>query len=274
MLHDSSGIELTRKSKRNNNIDYVYKTQDKVTVKVRGKAVVFEGSIVKLRCPESDEVNIGTPLIWLKGHERIEKSKTHFLFRNVLKIKNIKVSDTGVYKCYYNTESIHSMFLLVSKKRESNNSLNLYTKSANNSNYKANVDDSANLFQNELDISQEVEKFSTASTKHANQLPLYLRDKSDNFVSLDKFEDSYEVTKYVPIRDVDRHKEKSTSDNGDKFNESNVLTSLINANYKELQFDWITTDWSKCTIPCGGVGFKVSYIDGHFPVKCILIVQL
>lgn len=255
MYFDSSGNELTRKSKRNNNIDYVYKTQNKVTVKVRGKAVVYEGSVVKLRCPEWNENTKQLPLTWVKGHDVIHKSLKHFLFKNVLKIKNIKVTDTGVYKCYFDEESIHSMFLYVMKRGDDVPP----TEKQQPENVISDIDER----KKDSDLSQEIEKYPRDRPEISLKPPL------NNYNEEAKQEDSFETFTESTIKKATTEKSKqvpqvsSIQDDSTNLESriANELSPLANANYKDLKFDWITTDWSKCTMPCGGIGFKVKMFE-------------
>ncbi len=46
---------------------------------------------------------------------------------------------------------------------------------------------------------------------------------------------------------------------------------LGKGNPKKLKFDWMTTEWSNCTLPCGGTGFQVIFINSPIiPTNCCL----
>ncbi len=46
---------------------------------------------------------------------------------------------------------------------------------------------------------------------------------------------------------------------------------LGKGNPQKLKFDWMTTEWSNCTLPCGGTGFQVIFINSSIiPINSCL----
>ena len=85
--------------------DTVY-TQDsplkRLSIKIGGKAVVFEGTNLKIRCPRKKSAmdNVLFPVTWFKDNRPIKYSHLVGLTaKQSLRIKKIKLTDAGIYKC-------------------------------------------------------------------------------------------------------------------------------------------------------------------------------
>ena len=348
----NSTSELSRKSKRNHSSlptgspvagdaggsthdhNHPHHQQQVTTVKVAGKATVIEGSTVKLRCPEwrkrtggktadlpeEDYLAFQGPRVhWSKGNERlVNGGKRHHMVRNFLKIKNIKVSDSAVYKCWTEDRETdeHSMFLYVKRKTDAIESRpneqfgngemsdreSSGLKKPNNSNNKVAY------YKSELDLSEEAHSryrngdYVLPSQKNADPLlsSLSTRKESPPTTLLQSniiadSEDSWELTAQrrlpqsppLSSQSHQHHSHRPTAlppkpntslNEVDVDSGSNLLLSEdetaeetkaqkgripLSQLLREGTFAWITSEWSKCTIPCGGIGFRVSGLHHH-----------
>jgi len=83
-------------SGRNNGPDY----KKKVSVVAKGRVTVYDGVLLKLRCPLSKDMK--GSVSWMKGPEYLNILPSHMEFVQKtasLKIKNTTLSDSGVYTC-------------------------------------------------------------------------------------------------------------------------------------------------------------------------------
>ncbi|XP_023209875.1 ADAMTS-like protein 1 isoform X1 [Centruroides sculpturatus] len=72
--------------------------QNRVTLKVGGKALIFGGTNVKIRCP-SRKIN-KTLIMWYKDNEKLQSSKKFKISRKgALRIRKITMQDSGIYSC-------------------------------------------------------------------------------------------------------------------------------------------------------------------------------
>lgn len=307
-----------------------------MTVKVAGKATVIEGSTVKLRCPEwrkrtggktadlpeEDYLAFQGPRVhWSKGNERlVNGGKRHHMVRNFLKIKNIKVSDSAVYKCWTEDRETdeHSMFLYVKRKTDAIESRpneqfgNGEMSDRESSGFKKpnNSNNKVAYYKSELDLSEEAHSryrsgdYVLPSQKNADPLlsSLSTRKESPPTTLLQSniiadSEDSWELTAQrrlpqspplqshqSPQHHNHRPKAALPPTPNTSLNEVDVdsgsnllLPEDENAEESKAQkagiplsqllregtFAWITSEWSKCTIPCGGIGFRVSGLHHH-----------
>lgn len=76
--------------------------QNRVFLKVGGKALVFSGTNLKIRCP-SRKIN-KTLILWYKDNEKLQSSKKFKISRKgALRIRKITVQDSGIYSCIAGT---------------------------------------------------------------------------------------------------------------------------------------------------------------------------
>lgn len=348
---NTTTTELSRKSKRNHSslpsgsVDHHLSKQ--VTVKVAGKATVVEGSTVKLRCPEwrkrglsaakdpqlyQEEAELllaslqGPRVHWSKGNERlVGGGRRHHLVRNFLKIKNIKVSDSAVYKCWTEDRETdeHSMFLYVRSKQQDGsgkdksllsehsggNGLTEMSDRESSGLLKKSHNNKVVYYKSELDLSEEAHsryRGSAAADYLINSLPVQ-KTKNEHPSSPERgapvyksepspphhhsnviadSESSWELTAQERLPPSHQHhqfhhqNQKTTSpkplppnlpslnkidgdrivsvDDDEEAAEKSQMHIPLSQLLREGTFAWITSDWSKCTIPCGGIGFRVS----------------
>ena len=248
--------EFSRKWKRNNNDILTHKRQQ-VTLRVEEKATVFEDSVVKLYCPERSRrptalEDIEPVVNWSKGNQPITYGKRFHPFRNILKIRKVQLSDTAVYKCWSHNDLYHSMFLHVLPK-PTNTSLDMNNQLLSD-HFSNQEPQTNNYYKNELDLSQEAHKQKSKQyfvhTVKPNQI------KTHSLNSYDSWEMSHNLSQSI-MDDADSR--SSLNYDGLKFMPKKQIVSWIDQSAsKDLKFDWINTEWSNCTIPCGGYGFKVS----------------
>lgn len=73
----------------------------RLSLTARGHATVYNGIMLKLRCPSGKGVD-RTRLVWMKGHDyvNIVPHKLEVLDKHgILKIKNTTYSDSAIYTC-------------------------------------------------------------------------------------------------------------------------------------------------------------------------------
>lgn len=235
--------EIIRKSKRNHlagSYNSHNKNKNKLAqrfvFKVQGKVTIFEGSRIKLLCPEWNNQFTS----WYKGHNLITNNKKFILVDNILKIKMTVLTDTGVYKCIYDNNTEHSMFLHVIPKmnniqEELNDQHIVRTK---------NIDNQYN--KNEQDVSQEMGKYSLKSGPNGFNNENEINVKENNGHKFKMVQQN--LVKYNSYSS----QENSNDMDGYKIDIENKIHHK-----NKVQFNWLTTDWSNCTIPCEGFGFKV-----------------
>ncbi|KAH9417173.1 Thrombospondin type 1 repeat protein [Dermatophagoides pteronyssinus] len=272
LLMGNNGGEMIRKSKRNhhNNRLNNHQIQYKHVFKVQGEVTIMEGSRIKLLCPLPLQTTTTTTTeikpIWLKGHDIIQSDRKHIIMMdNFLKIRMIKSNDTGVYKCIYNYDSNndddiiqHSMFLHVVRLMDNNNNNDFMNdQHSTTTTTTTTTEISNNYYQNELDVSQEMEKYSLKSETKRQYLSYDNNDDNDNDrIRPDRLGGIQELIALV------RKSNKKSSQSPqlslvDNSNEINDEKQIIEKPYGQL--NWITTSWSNCTIPCGGFGFKIRH---------------
>ncbi|KAG8181971.1 hypothetical protein JTE90_026909 [Oedothorax gibbosus] len=81
-------------------IDYVQERPQKtVFLKVGGRAVVFLGANLKIRCPSKNHAN-KTAILWYKDNKELESSKRMKIsMKGALRIRKVNLKDSGKYTC-------------------------------------------------------------------------------------------------------------------------------------------------------------------------------
>ena len=75
----------------------------RLSLKIGGKAVVFEGTTLKIRCPHR-RLHEGPVIEWMKDDQKIvQTTRLHFTGKNGLRIKQVTFSDAGIYSCSINS---------------------------------------------------------------------------------------------------------------------------------------------------------------------------
>lgn len=83
---------------------HAYRQQEwkkRLSLTARGHATVYNGIMLKLRCPSGKGVD-RAGLVWMKGHDYVytQPHKLEVLDKHgILKIKNTTFSDSGIYTC-------------------------------------------------------------------------------------------------------------------------------------------------------------------------------
>lgn len=97
LLHHKSG-KTSKLIVSSNDALYIQQEPIKrVTVKVGGKAVLFEGTTVKIRCPRKKSPH---KVEWSKDRRKLNyTSHIQLTPKFALRIKNLKASDAGIYTC-------------------------------------------------------------------------------------------------------------------------------------------------------------------------------
>ena len=76
---------------------------DKLSLKIGGKAVVFEGTTLKVRCPRRRQEDLDNDIQrvdWFKDGKKISSShKFYITSKQALRIKRVSRDDSGVYSC-------------------------------------------------------------------------------------------------------------------------------------------------------------------------------
>ncbi|KZS17894.1 putative ADAMTS protein 3 [Daphnia magna] len=90
--------DLPKIQSTNQNFVQQSQSKKKVTLKIGGKATVFKGTQIKIRCPvkhyDKSKIN------WMKDHILLVKSQKYELNKKgMLRIRDATYSDSGVYSC-------------------------------------------------------------------------------------------------------------------------------------------------------------------------------
>lgn len=76
----------------------------RLSLKIGGKAVVFEGTTVKIRCPRRRAVDTSEHVEWFKDDRKlVHSAKLHFTGKQALRIKQVTFADAGTYACIINS---------------------------------------------------------------------------------------------------------------------------------------------------------------------------
>lgn len=251
-LHKNYKNELSRKSKRNFNTAW---PKEHVTFRVEGKATAYEGSIIKLRCPEWKK-DLEGDLSWSKGNERLVKGKKCIMNGNVLKLKNVRLSDTNVYKCWSDPENVHSMFLHILPR----SNVTLPELNSVHLSDTANIERQRSYYKNELDLSEEAQKYTFRSKADLRMPPVEVTQPNTA-----ESDDSREMspTRLPSLKPLISENDPSLNEVETPLKDDQkgkrVPSLFDESNYNDLKYNWITTDWTNCTIACGGIGFKIRH---------------
>ncbi|XP_046460789.1 protein madd-4-like isoform X13 [Daphnia pulex] len=94
----AAASDLPKIQSTNQNFVQQGQSKKKVTLKIGGKATVFKGTQIKIRCPVKhfDKSKIS----WMKDHILLVKNPKHELNKKgMLRIRDATFSDSGVYSC-------------------------------------------------------------------------------------------------------------------------------------------------------------------------------
>lgn len=269
ILRNESGYhELPRKSKRNNQIMITRHNPHLMTINVEGKATVVEGSTIKLRCQHRLEDEALRPRArWSKRNQLIDNVKRFHASRNILKIRQVQPEDSAVYKCWFGEEAPHSMFLHVVPKQNQMNVVDQMNIPLNDHQHIEPLQ-KKKYYKSELDLSQEVNTYERKQPKTTSYFTVNTGNRQTN-EHLDDIEDSYEITHSSGTRSSTRPMLSTTLNEvinsetkkmkKNKKKKKQPINQLMMVNDPDLKFDWIITEWSRCTIKCGGIGFRVSF---------------
>lgn len=76
----------------------------RLSLKIGGKAVVFEGTTLKIRCPRRRAADATEVVQWFKDDRKLMHSaKLHFTGKQALRIKQVTFADAGTYACSVNS---------------------------------------------------------------------------------------------------------------------------------------------------------------------------
>ena len=109
-------VHRFKHNKESNSIDenvFVQKESNKrISLKVNGEAIVITGTIVRLRCPRHKISKDEIQTYWFKNKSRIMFNKrVKMTSKNVLRIKSVDISDSGVYSCSWDNNTFHTINL-------------------------------------------------------------------------------------------------------------------------------------------------------------------
>lgn len=184
--------------------DDIYVQQEKlkrVTLKVGGKAVLFEGTTVKIRCPRKKSHN---KVEWSKDRRRLNYTNHIQLTpKYALRIKNLHQSDAGIYTCTVGSSqgsikiALHSNEILNKKLSYSPQlpSLDLFNNNNNNNistvlqqHHGKSVTSFSNVDSIPTEVSNEVSirsfDFSTSETRYV----------SDERQEIGEFDQTYNIS--------------------------------------------------------------------------------
>ena len=333
-------IHQSKQNKESNKIDeniFVQKnSEQRLSLKVTGEAIVTTGTILRLRCPRRKTDKISDKTQWLKNNAKISFSKRlKMSAKNVLRIKSVEISDSGIYSCSWDNTTYHSINLQIRRLTTSDED-----KTVERPKFESNIGLNNYDFGKVIIESEESDRSHGASEerrqtlmrvkpKRANRRPknvakdLALSEELSaesgfdmNGGQMGRQMDSFEVNyghqnkeqsdQNIPNvnKDIDENSEEKfrgehkkddsvsqlrklmtdltkqmktnfndfPKDSEFKVNFNRSTQSKSISNYKQLlsgsqvletektndlKFNWMTTEWSTCTVSCGGTGYQV-----------------
>ncbi|CAG2121990.1 unnamed protein product, partial [Medioppia subpectinata] len=111
-------IHKTKQNSESNKIDenlFIQKeSMKRISLKVNGEAIVMSGTILRLRCPRRKSDRDLGHTHWTKNNARISFGhRIKMTAKNVLRIRNVEISDSGVYSCSWDNKTNHKIDLKI-----------------------------------------------------------------------------------------------------------------------------------------------------------------
>lgn len=246
----------------------------KVLLEAKGTAVLYQDTIVKLRCPGIDSSNI--IVMWYKNGKRLEPiGKYSVSRRGALKIRKISDDDAAVYTCVAGkTKSDINITIKPVSSTLGTSEVKTLEKSLTTPAPRSGGDYSHGYIHHDSSLQihpPETEDFSNeridhetweyhhsqdiisdqnskeldASTPHADSGFDYHRIHHSHTINLPHL---YRLITH--LRQQQERNSLSTS--------SDIIDNNMYSTEKEnLELDWMVTDWTPCSRSCGGGGFQV-----------------
>lgn len=258
LVNTKSANESSRKFKRNHSLPQFLTpsigtmtpadahNEKKITIKVSGEAKAPEGGHLRLVCPMTNDMakerfgDANFPYIfrWFKDNRPLASNdgsssgRKFRAFRNILVVRGVKPSDAGVYKCVYEMD-FHTMFLHVVKAKPTPAPMTTTTPSSSASGSGASTIDAPRSLYKKV-------KFLDANITFLSDWRASAAGKQN------EIDDQNIMPKTIR-------------------NNLAAATAEEEGAEEQTNYDWITTDWSKCTIKCSGKGFRVSLFAKQMP---------
>ena len=248
MLELRKVIHHSKQNKESNKIDenlFVQKESKKrLSLKVNGEAIVIMGTILRLRCPRRKTDKESDNMLWFKNSQRIAFNKrVKMTAKNVLRIKSVDISDSGVYSCSWDNKTYHTINLQIRHLSESNEDktverphfppkigLNSYDFGKVIIESEERSDKSHGISENK-DTIEVKQTFTRIKPKRANRHPIHVSKESDlkdfsaespinnNEQRMDTFEVNYDHNKEFSDQNIAKDKPLDRKDVGDSSEE-------------------------------------------------------
>ncbi|XP_067122478.1 LOW QUALITY PROTEIN: protein madd-4-like [Centruroides vittatus] len=243
----------------------------KVLLEAKGTAVLYQDTIVKLRCPGIDSAN--AVVMWYKNGKRLEPiGKYSVSRRGALKIRKISDDDAAVYTCVAGktksdiniTIKPVSSTLGTSEKSlttpaaprtggdyshgyiHQDSSLQIHPPETENFSNERIDHDTWEYHQSQDIISDQNSREMDASTPYSDSGFDYSRIHHGSTITLPHV--------YQLITHLRQQQERNSFSTTSNINDD---TYYSGRNGENLELDWMVTDWTPCSRSCGGNGFQV-----------------
>ncbi|XP_054160679.1 protein madd-4-like isoform X2 [Oppia nitens] len=111
VIHDS------KHNFESNKIEDIFiqkESMKRISLKVNGEAIIMSGTILRLRCPRRKTDKMLNQSHWLKNDQKIVfDNRIKMTAKNVLRIRNVDISDSGSYSCRVDNSSLNTLLLKV-----------------------------------------------------------------------------------------------------------------------------------------------------------------
>ncbi|XP_024082456.1 ADAMTS-like protein 1 isoform X2 [Cimex lectularius] len=258
----------------------------KVFLKIGGNAQVYHGSLVKIKCPvkKFDRSKIQ----WAKDHKLITSSKKYKISKKgALRIQEASYGDTGVFTCLAGRSSADITVTVKARPGEfpSSEEIEKHTGNQLDTAMRPNGDLPQRPFLHTSDDEsheQHPNESANPQRKQKQPVPTLTTSPHQQTTTNDKYVvmSSTEAVETIPptsssasrtiphiqqfITNIQKLSGLRIVREEPPFEED--VPSLLDAETnKQLMFEWSMTEWSPCSISCGGNGFQMR--TAHCTVK-------
>lgn len=265
----------------------------RLSLKIGGKAVVFEGTTLKIRCPRRRSADSSELVQWFRDDVKlVHSSRIHFTGKQALRIKQVTFADAGTYACSVNSsratlilsvkgdDTRRKGFVSQSVKKMRKNRKQA-RKEENKSNSSMNAltplrvdwDSGSKFVADERKESGELRKAADTSslsppvsgfgfgvarssaTRSSREPITQLRQLLSSLRS--SLSGSYSSTDSSATFAPDHHSLHFMNSNTIEMTGGPTRTRSENMLAEDEMLDWLISDWSLCSQSCGATGFQV-----------------
>ncbi|XP_033608182.1 protein madd-4 isoform X5 [Cryptotermes secundus] len=268
-------------------------SKKKVTLKIGGQATVFWGTQIKIKCPVKRFNR--TKIQWAKDHNFISNSKKYKISKKgALRIQDVTHRDGGIYTCLAGQSSADLVLTVKARPGEFPSSEEIDRQAANRMLDRTSLED-ANMESNGQshdgrrpflpgvdDLSHELRPESNPlsslpkkpsgrvhTAPSSTPVPEVIENRVDfwplpgtplvkdqNLWLFQTFGNSRGHRMVTETMEQGHHHDHEEDE---EATEDALGSTVIlgKGRPENLKFDWMITDWSKCSQSCGGSGFQV-----------------